>query len=310
MMSVNNSLYAGIDIGGTTIKTMIVAAGGKVIEQAIEVTGANPAEQVCQLSQRLRDKYPALRAIGILSPGIVDENNQEVVFAANLNLKHLPLARIVSETVGMPVKLAHDGRGAGLAEAVLGAGKDVENFLLMPIGTGISAALWLEGKAWEGDTYCGGEIGHSPVFPGGIACACGQRGCLEAYASAQALSRRYLQATGIELAAEEIVERAPGDRCAQTLWDEAIEALALAITHLTFTLDIERVILGGGLSNAGEKLLLPLQEKLREKIRWRKIPRLMVSALGQNAGQWGAVILGAQAAGSTCYENWQLPVAA
>jgi len=98
---------------------------------------------------------------------------------------------VLADRLGLPVVVGHDVRTGGVAEAVLGAGRGAGDFLFLPIGTGVSAALMIDGRAYTGTTGGTGEIGHIVVRPGGEPCACGQHGCLEAYASASAISRRY-----------------------------------------------------------------------------------------------------------------------
>ena len=137
-------VFAGIDIGGTSIKWMIVDEAGTILTQGNEPTDrVAVAEQVGRIGARLASDYPGLVGFGLICPGLVDEERGIVVYAANLELRGVQLARAVEEATGVPAALMHDGRAAGLAEGLLGAGRGASSFLMMPIGTGISVALML-----------------------------------------------------------------------------------------------------------------------------------------------------------------------
>ena len=262
-------VFAGIDIGGTSIKWMIVDEAGAILTQGNEPTDREAvAEQVGRIGARLASDYPGLVGFGLICPGLVDEESGIVVYAANLELRGVQLARVVEDATGVPAALMHDGRAAGLAEGLLGAGRGASSFLMMPIGTGISVALMLGDNLWSGATFSAGEVGHAPVFPGGESCRCGSRGGLE-------------------------------------VWDTAVRALALSLTHMTLTVDVERIIIGGGLSHAGENLLAPLREEFASMLTFRDAPEIVRASLGGAGGRWGAAILAARVGGSTCYERWQ-----
>lgn len=298
--------FAGIDVGGTTMKSLVVDEAGKMTQGPTIATGKNAAKMLAQLALELAKDNPNIRGIGIVSPGIVDAESGVVQYTANLDLQGEPIVQIVQELTGVPTLLSHDGRAGGMAEATLGAGRGTDNFVMVPIGTGISAALFTGGSVIAGATYSAGEIGHIPVFPDGTPCSCGQRGCMEVYASASAIARRYGELSGKQATALEVEQLLGKDLHADQTWHEAVQALALGLTHVTLILDPELIIIGGGLSGAGEKLLTPLHASMKQMMAWRTPPRLEVSQLGENAGKWGAAILGAMAAGSTSFESWSL----
>ncbi|MEV4891520.1 ROK family protein, partial [Nonomuraea sp. NPDC055795] len=142
----------------------------------------------------------------------------------------------------------------------------------------------------------GGEIGHIPVFPDGEQCACGQFGCLETYASAASVGRRYSQRAGLSgVKAEEVV--ASDDPLAVEVWDEAVEALSLALATYTLLLDPSMIVLGGGLAEAGPALFDPVRTRLVKRLAFRDAPPLVPAALGVDAGMLGASLLGWRAAG-------------
>jgi glucokinase len=225
-------------------------------------------------------------------------------------------------TMNVPVRLGHDVRTAGLAESVLGAARSQPDFLFLSIGTGIAAAMILHGDPYAGSTGWSGEIGHIPVIPTGERCTCGQTGCLETYASAASLARRYTEhltrASSITPTppittpptAEDVIARAlRGDPQAALVWDEALEALSLALATYTLLLDPSSIVLGGGLAEAGPPLYTPLADRLQAKLTWRPTPPLHHAALGMKAGMLGAALLAWQAAGlQTPGTTWQLDV--
>ncbi|SDK70314.1 glucokinase [Nonomuraea jiangxiensis] len=236
------------------------------------------------------DGAPA--GVGLAVPGLVTET--AAVYAANLGWDHVPASDFT--TLDIPVMLGHDVRTGGMAESILGAGKGLTDFLFLPIGTGIAGASIINGEAYGGSSGWAGEIGHTPVFPDGEQCVCGQLGCLETYASAASVGRRYSQRAGVEgVKAEEVVSS--DDPIAIEVWDEAVEALSLALATYTLLLDPSVIVLGGGLAEAGPALFDPVRTRLVKRLVWRDAPPLIPAALGVDAGMLGAALLGWRAAG-------------
>jgi glucokinase len=202
----------------------------------------------------------------------------------------------------LPTALGHDVRAGGLAEARLGSGRGWRHVLVVPIGTGIAAAHVVDGRVFAGAHGAAGEIGHIVVRPDGPRCGCGQRGCLEAIASASAVARRYLEAAGRPAPAEEVAElAASGDPVASAVWRETVDALADGLLVGIALFDPELVVVGGGLAEAGDALLTPLGDALRERITFHREPRLSRAALGDESGCLGAALLALDSApdGST-----------
>ncbi|GAA2412561.1 ROK family protein [Nonomuraea africana] len=230
--------------------------------------------------------------VGLAVPGLVTADS--AIYSANIGWRDVPARAFVDMDV--PVMLGHDVRTGGLAESVLGAGRGISDFLFLPIGTGIAGAMILSGRPYGGAEGWGGEIGHIPVFPDGEPCACGQLGCLETYASAASVGRRYSERAGLEgVKAEEVV--ASDDPMAIEVWDEAVEALSLALATYTLLLDPSVIVLGGGLAEAGPALFDPVRTRLVKRLAFREAPPLVPAALGVNAGMLGAALLGWNAAG-------------
>jgi glucokinase len=292
----NLTAVAAVDLGGTTIKGTVVDSASTVLRECSRPTPAaeGPDAVIAALLELIAELRADgdVRAVGVVVPGHVDAASGRAIFSANVGFRDVPLRRIVAEATGLPAVLEHDVRAAGVAEDEFGATAGVADYLLAVVGTGIAAVLKTGGRTVAGAISLPGELGHIPVWPGGEPCSCGQRGCLERYSSAAAISRRYAAAGGEPgLSAGEVLARRADDATAARVWDEAIEALALAFTTCTYLLDPELIVIAGGLSAAGDELLVPVQEALAKLILWRPVPTVKLSPLGPRAGLLGAALL-------------------
>lgn len=275
-----------IDIGGSSIKAARYDQAGRVLA-ACRVPTPAPARlggQLTELAGRLRG--PDTAAVGVVSPGVVADG--VLRYAANLGVRDLPLRELVSRSVSLPTVLGRDVAAAALAESAA-VGRDL---LFVGIGTGIAAGLVTDARVWRGAAGMAGELGHVRVVAGGERCACGQRGCLEVYASAAGIARRYAAAAGVPgLDAAGIVGRVATDPLAARVWSEAVEALADALATAVQLLDPALVVLGGGLATAGPALLDPVRAGLDARLAWRPAPELRTALLGADAGRDGAAVL-------------------
>lgn len=292
-----------VDVGGTSMKGAVVDAAGRALAEGSRPT-ADPATGTDAVAGGILDYAADLAkqateltgrppvAAGLAVPGVIDGGIAR--YATNLGWRDLPLRDLAADRLGLPVALGHDVRTGALAEARFGAARGVKDFLFLPIGTGIAGALFVDGRPYAGASARGGEIGHAAVVAtGGERCACGQYGCLEAYASAAAVARRYAARGGTPgLATPDVVALAvAGDPMAGAVWDEAVDALAVALAAYTMVLDPALVVVGGGLAEAGDALLGPLRERLAARLVWREPPAVVASALGPSAGRLGAAVL-------------------
>ncbi|MFE6049368.1 ROK family protein [Kitasatospora sp. NPDC056446] len=286
-----------LDVGGTYIKGAAVAEDGGLChtERWFTRTERGPEavlETVLDCAAELAERFrPA--AAGIAVPGIVDEPAGTAVLAANLGWRDLPVRHRLSEHLGIPVAFGHDVRAGGIAEARAGAGRGSHHFLFVPVGTGIAAAVMVDGRPLTGSHTRAGELGHLTVRPDGEPCACGAHGCVESLASAAAIARRYTTATGEpDVTAKQVGERAAtGDRAAATVWQEAVDALADGLASAITLLDPERIVIGGGLSRAGEPYFAPLRTALAARLTFQAMPELLPAELGHEAGCFGAGLL-------------------
>jgi glucokinase len=285
-----------VDVGGTTIKGAVVDQAGEFVRELSRPTPAaeGPDAVVGALLETIAELRAGgdTRAVGVVVPGAVDASLGRAVFSANLGFRDMPVREIVQEATGLPALLEHDVRAAGVAEQELGATAGVDDYVLAVIGTGIAAVVRSGGRTVTGATGVPGELGHIPVWPGGEQCTCGQRGCLERYASAAAIARRYAKAGGEPgLSAADVLARAEDDRRARRVWADAVEALALAFSTCTLLLDPELIVIAGGLSEAGEALLRPVERELAKLVVWHSRPAVRLSPLGGRAGLLGAALL-------------------
>lgn len=300
-------MVAAVDVGGTTIKAAIVGPGGRFEHRRVvptpvadgpdAVVEATLGEVRALLAHACDSGSPTISGIGLVVPGLVDAAAGIARFAANIGWRNVALRALVSQETGIPCVVEHDVRAAGIAEASLGRVAGVDDAMLAVIGTGLAAVLWSAGRQVSGASRLAGELGHLPVWPDGDPCPCGQRGCLERYASAGAIVRRYAHATGRHTTAEEIAGLAQHEDAARAVWRDAITALSIGLASCTMLLDPALIVLGGGLSGAGEQFRAAVSEALATRVVWRDPPPVEISPLGADAGLLGAAILAAAAGG-------------
>jgi glucokinase len=292
-----------VDVGGTTIKGALVDASGVVVDRSVRPTGhgEDAAEAVVGATVLLADSARRrgldVAAIGVVTPGIVDGERGVVAYASNLGWREMPLRDRVTAATGARVVLGHDVRAAGEAEGLFGAARDCRDYLHVVIGTGIAATVVADGRPVLGSAGGAGEIGHVPVHDVGEPCGCGQLGCLEVYASAGGLARRYERLAGRPGSAADVHARLGDDPVADQVWADAVAALVRAIATVALVLEPERVVLGGGLALAGEDLRSPVVAGLRGALAWRTPPEVCLSELGPDAAVRGAALLAARSAG-------------
>ncbi len=295
-------VVVAIDIGGTGLKCALVdAADGSIRHTERHLTGADRgpgavADTIVEIAAglagtaRLEGLDPL--AVGLVAPGVIDDTTGVAVWSANVGFRDVPLRDLVIARLGLPAVLAHDVRGGALAEARLGAGRGSERVWFVAIGTGIAGAYVRDGRTDSGAHGASGEIGHVVVRPDGPRCGCGLRGCVETFASAASIARRYAQRTGEKISAADVVARAGGgDTAAAEIWAEAIDALADGLRIGITLYDPDVIVLGGGLAEAGGALLDPLGSAVRARLTFQTMPSLVRAELGDEAGCLGAAQL-------------------
>ncbi|HEX9416345.1 MAG TPA: ROK family protein [Gaiellaceae bacterium] len=316
-------MYGGVDLGGTKIEVVVVdeqhAVKGQA-RRATPTTGGPPtvveaiAEAVREAASAAGIEPSSLGGIGVGSPGEVE--NGTVAQARNLPdwEDAFPLSSALSEQLGAPVEVGNDVGVAVDAEAALGAGKPYASFLGVWWGTGVGGAFVIDGKRWLG-RGAAGEIGHTVVKLDGARCPCGRKGCLEAYAGRAAMEAhaRKAVAEGKKTVLFELMEKRGRTRLTSGIWERAlkeedklaervmeraIKALGAGIASQVNFLDVEAVVIGGGL---GTRLGEPYAERIEQAMMPHlfvtdRPPAVHVAALGDLGGAIGATLLAAQAA--------------
>lgn len=308
--------YIGIDLGGTFIKGAVVSDSGEMLaSDKIPTERALGPEKVIANIAGLSEKLLTLSGktkadivgIGIGVPGMIDGKRGVVVYSANFGWRNSNITEPLEKLTGLPVRITNDANAAALGETKFGVAKKYKNTLLLTLGTGVGGGAVIDGKLFEGNQGAGAEFGHSVIEFGGEPCACGRRGCLEAYASASALIRNTKRAMEADKSSKlwqiGSIDKVSGktafdfydvDESARRVVDSYIEKLACGIINFSNTLRPEAVILGGGVCAQGENLTRPLRKILEREIYAGKTGpevELLIAELENNAGSLGAAAL-------------------
>ena len=304
----------GIDLGGTNIAAGVVDEGQHIVAEVSLPTGAErPAEAVvadiCRAAEKAMEKAGITAAhcasVGIGSPGTCDSANGVVVRAYNLGWFNVPVCSMVTAQLGLPCRLSNDANCAALAETVAGGAVGCRNMILITLGTGVGGGIIIGGKIYDGMRGAGAELGHTLLVLDGEPCTCGRRGCWEAYSSATALIRQARQAAAehpesLLAGAEEITGKTVfdaadrGDETANAVVDRFCDYLGAGVTNIVNALAPEVILIGGGISRQGERLLAPVRRYVEKNCFGGKdgaIPIIAAARLGNDAGIIGAAAL-------------------
>lgn len=284
------------------IKAALVSPHGEVVATLRSETAASSGshavlDRVASLVERAKARVchgGHLGAVGVGAPGFVDEDAGVVEFSANLGWKDLAVKHLLGGRLGAPVALGHDVRLGGRAEGEIGAARGAHDYLFVALGTGIAAALTLGGRQRRGPSGLAGEIGHVVVEPDGPPCRCGGCGCLEEVASASGIARRYRALVpGRPIGSAQVLELAhQGDAVAKRVWDTSAAYLGVAMAHVHAALQLELIVIGGGLAKSGSDLLEPVAVAMGQSLPCLPPPRLVLAELGDEAACLGAALLG------------------
>ncbi len=309
------NLSCGVDVGGTKIAGGVVDEDGTIVEELRVESPATDTEAIevaiAGLVTELRSRHE-ITCVGVGAAGYVDRARAVVMFAPNIAWRNVDLKAELEDRVDLPVVIENDANAAAWGEFRYGAGHDVDDLLLVTVGTGVGGGVVLDGELYRGAFGVGAEIGHMRVVPDGILCGCGNKGCFEQYGSGSALVREArIAASGGSLLARGLLDRADGDpgkitgplitAAAQDGDAFAIEQFALVgrwlgegIASLTAVLDPAVVVIGGGVSEAGDLLLDPIRAAFSSQLTGRgHRPTLEIrkARLGNRAGLIGAADL-------------------
>lgn len=308
-----NEWFLGIDLGGSTYKCGLISPEWNIVARCEEPTRAleGPIQAADRIAASVRKTLADLpedarvRRIGICCPGPLDHRAGVIIDPANLTgWRNVPFAAMLSERLDLlPVSLEHDAKAAALGEFQFGAGRGTSSMCLIIVGTGIGAAMIVDGKLYRGEQNSAGEIGHFTVNLDGPICPCGSQGCVEAYASGPAIMNAYGYATRKKVeSAEEIVRAAhAGDEIARRVFERAGRSLGAAIATIASTMDISTYVMFGSVVKAGELLLAPARAAV-SNYSYQSIAsrvRILLGELGNDAGILGAAWAARLAAGQS-----------
>jgi glucokinase len=291
-----SGLTVGVDVGGTKVHGVVADADGVVLDEHRIPTptgGAAVVGAMVDVVESLRAAHD-VDALGAGVPGLVDRRGV-LRFAPNLpGVVELPVGALLTEATGLPVRVDNDNTCALWGEHLLGAARDVDDVVLVGLGTGIGGGLLQEGRLVRGANGFAGEIGHMVVARGGIPCVCGRNGCWERYASGTALGRMAREA-GIGERGEDVTALAlAGDERALAVFDEFADWFAVGLANLVHVLDVSRCVIAGGLVEAGEVLIDAVRRAFAARVvapEHRPGVEIGGAELGERAAAVGAALL-------------------
>lgn len=294
----------GIDIGGTKTAIGVVANSGEIINKISiptdpAVTPYIMVERIAQNALSLVDdsgiSASDISGVGIGAPGPLDTRSGHITCPPNLPSWHnFPLVEEMSKKLPYPVKLENDATAACLAEKWIGAAQDAEHFVFITISTGIGAGLYMHGKLITGASGNAGDVGHFVIDPSAGKCVCGQYGCWEFIASGTAIARQAAELLGRQVSSKEAFDlSAAGDPQMQQLIDKVFRYIGIGCVTLINTLDPQKIVIGGGVSQMGDPLFQAVQNYVAGHAlnpSGRHTP-IVPAALQQDAGLIGAAAL-------------------
>lgn len=319
-MSAAADYIVGVDLGGTNIVSLLMTGKGEIVGRDTRLTLAkegkdkvlsqivNSVERILEESEtKLGISSKSIIGLGIGSPGPLSIKKGLVHFTPNLpGWTNVPLVDILRDKLALPIFLENDANAAALGEWWRGAGKDVDNLVLLTLGTGIGGGIIIQGEVFHGAWDTAAEIGHMIIHEGGLVCGCGKKGCLEAYASATGVIKRTLAAIreGKKSILADIVKNRwenitcelvykaaeKGDSLSRWIVEETARYLGVGIASIVNVLNPEMVILSGGMIAAGALIFKPVRKYARENALAAAIEgvEIVPAALSGNSGAIGA----------------------
>lgn len=310
-------LVIGIDIGGTNLRGAVVDSKGNIqkrysISSEANIGIDNLIDNLIHLISNLRSDYK-IAGIGIGIPGILDSKNGILTQAPNINVaNNYPIRKVLSKRIKpkVPIFIENDANCAAFGEFKFGAGKGLNSLIMLTLGTGVGGGIILNKEIWNGAYGMGGEIGHIKIYPGGIKCNCGHRGCLESYSSQAGIYNMVkkgrkenrinktlsdlIKSTHKDKLPELIFRQAKnGSKFSVKLWEEFGTALGIGISSITNLLNPEIVVIGGGITGAWQFFIPSLKKTVKENTLSGPYKKLKISRskLKDDAGILGAANL-------------------
>ena len=294
----------GLDVGGTKTDAVAVDDAGAIVGRVRLATGWGPEAVTATVIDAVRAltadagvDAASIRSIGIGIPGQVEPGTAKVVHAVNLGVEELDLAAAVEPTLGVPVRAENDVKAAAFGAYALHGGSGSMAYL--NLGTGIAAGIVAEGELWRGARGTAGEVGHISVDPNGPLCRCGQRGCIEALAGGGAIAERWGRAAALPV--QDVFDAADaGDPFARELRIGLARGVAAAVRILVLTADVDSVVLGGGVTALGDRLMADVAAELAASAEASPFMRSLqleqrveLLPAGSPAAALGAALIGA-----------------
>ncbi|MHC4536693.1 MAG: ROK family protein [Planctomycetota bacterium] len=313
-----SEIFVGLDVGGTNVKiglfdselTMICKTSITTeADMGPEVVINNMAQAVKELLAEAGLSLQDIVAVGIGTPGPAKYSEGIIIRSTNMpKFKNVPICKMLNERLGAPVVYDNDANVACWGEYSVGAGKGVKDIAFFTLGTGIGGGIVSNGELVHGCNENGAELGHMIIYPDGRSCNCGQKGCVEAYASADSTARRATEAieAGAESSLKQVLEEkgkitskdiyqhlASGDKLAKEITDGTAEALAITCINMLHTTEPKRIIFTGGMIAAGDVLLNRIKDFFDKHI-WtlkKESVEICFATLGEDTGIIGAAAL-------------------
>ena len=307
----------GVDVGGTNIKIALVDTQGNIsysnslptrAEMGYEYTIANMKQAIADLMKETKTTKDNIEGIGFGFPGQIDYKNGIVRLAPNIpGWVNVPISEVMEKEFGIPTRVDNDVRCATLGELNFGAGKGCDNLVCITVGTGIGSGLVINGKLVRGASNAAGELGHIKLqMNGGPLCGCGDFGCLEAFASGPSIvamaeeyikggkSTKYRELANPDITPYIVSEAAKqGDAVAQRIFAIVGEYIGIGLASVVNLLNPEKIIIGGGVADAGDILLNPIKEEINKRAMSisASAVEIVPAQLGNTAGVIGASML-------------------
>ena len=281
----------GIDFGGTTIKAGITDSDFNIVHRHTINSNANNTENetINELSHlcKLMQEFQNYETIGIGIPGLVNPKDGLIKNAPNLNLKNVYIKKELEKAINVPIFIDNDANCAALAEHKKGAGKQLVNSVTITLGTGIGGGIIINNQIFRGSFFDAGEFGHMIIELGGRACGCGKFGHWEAYSSASALEK------ACKMPVKKLFDGLrQGAYLEQSFVQEYFSSLCAGLANIIYILSPDAIIIGGGLSNAGDILLDLINAEIKNHIFGELNTQIRLAKLGNDAGIIGASMLG------------------
>lgn len=313
-----NEMFVGIDLGGTNIKIGLFDSKLKPVRKTSVTTEADMGPEVAidkmaqTVGELLAEADLSLQdvvAVGIGTPGPAKYSEGVIIKSTNMpKFKNVPICQMLNDKLGTPIVFDNDANVACWGEYVVGAGKGVKDMVFFTLGTGIGGGIISNGELVHGCDENGAELGHTIIYPDGRRCNCGQKGCVEAYASADSTARRATEALADrpesslkklldekgQITSRDVYEHlAAGDKLAKEITDGTAKALAITCINMLHTTEPQRIVFAGGMIAAGEVLLNCIKDFFNEHI-WtikKEAVEICFATLGEDAGIIGASAL-------------------